>query len=158
MPLSPDPTEMDTAPPLPPVACPDPIYIAPLLPSVERPVLKMTFPLTPLVPPSAVAICTYPLLAFKPAPLCILTLPPVLPSVVVVAPEMIRRSPPVPLSPDPTEMDTTPPLPPVACPDPIYIAPLSPSVASPVLTERTPLTPAVPPSSVATNISPLEVK
>jgi hypothetical protein len=49
-PLSPLPTVTYTAPPRPLDATPEPMYNAPVLPDPDVPVLKISIPLTPLLP------------------------------------------------------------------------------------------------------------
>jgi hypothetical protein len=74
-----------------------------------------------------------------PAPLTTLTDPPVFPDL----PAEKIKSPPTPLSPDPTVIDIEPPLPDAAIPEPILILPLFPFEDVPLLKITAPLTPVV---------------
>jgi hypothetical protein len=59
------------APPLPPVAAPEPIDTEPLVPELDVPELKTSRPLTPFVPLFALRILRLPLVVDVPALLLI---------------------------------------------------------------------------------------
>jgi hypothetical protein len=100
-PESPDPTVKYTEPPRPDTAEPDPTYIPPLFPDDDDPVLKTTYPLTPLLPAFAVCINMSLLELFELEPPSKYSFPP-LPLLLELVPADMTNSPPVPESPNPT--------------------------------------------------------
>jgi hypothetical protein len=66
-----------TLPPVPAVAAPLPIAIAPVLPELDVPELNVSAPLKPAVPAFAVRIVIAPLVVAVPSPVVIETEPPV---------------------------------------------------------------------------------
>jgi hypothetical protein len=96
------------------------MYIAPLLPFEEVPVLRTITPLTPLEPALAVAINNDPLVETELKPLINTTRPPLDEEEV---PADITNSPPDPLFPDPTDTYTDPPRPELDTPLPKYRPP-----------------------------------
>jgi hypothetical protein len=104
------------------------MYKAPLLPTLELPVLRIITPLTPEVPAFAVCSNNAPLLDVVPRPLLIDTSPPVADE---DAPAANAISPPDPLLPDPTVKYTAPPRPRLAAPDPMLMEPLLPDKVVP---------------------------
>jgi hypothetical protein len=85
---------------------PDPIYRAPLVPKLALPVLKISKPLTPVIPALAVWISMSPLDVETLYPVVKATRPPV--AIVAVDSEVVPAesisSPPELLSPEPTTM------------------------------------------------------
>jgi hypothetical protein len=119
------------------------------------PVLKVRVPETAVpLPPFALAIVMSPLDVTALFPLIKDSLPPVFPSVVVVAPALISISPPVPLFPLPTVTKIDPDRPLEDPPEPIYKAPLLPADATPELILTSPVN--VPAAAVAKTMFPLE--
>jgi len=129
------------------------MYIDPLFPELEVPVLRTNTPLTPDPPALDVWIRTEPLVDVVLKPDTREARPPTVPEVV---PACSTSSPPDPVSPDPTERYTAPPRPEVATPEPIITAPLLPELEVPELRTSMPLTPDAPAFAVWIRRFPLE--
>jgi hypothetical protein len=153
-PLSPSPTEILTAPPLPPSETPDPIDMDPDVPEAVVPELNTRTPLTPLSPAFALVTVTAPLSCpAPPKPLAKPTAPPVR---LVLEPARSVSRPPVPLSPAPmpSTMDLTEPH---AVAEPMETEPLEPELEVPELKTKIPLTPFTPALAVLIVTAPLLV-
>merc|ERR1711968_231440 len=145
----------DRRPDAPSFALPVAMLMRPLAPAVAlAPLIMSILPDTPASPAAAVAIAMSPLDVSALFPLIKDSLPPVFPSVVVVAPALISISPPDPLSPLPTVTKIDPDRPLEDPPEPIYKAPLLPADATPELILTSPVN--VPPAAVAKTMFPLE--
>ena len=101
--------------------------MAPELPVLAVPVLKISMPLTPLVPELMDRIVMAPLDVDVPSPLLRLTAPPVC---TVLRPAYACRDPPTPLVPLPADKEIRPARPVVAAPEPRISAPLLPLTSS----------------------------
>ena len=88
--------------------------MAPELPVLAEPVLKISMPLTPLVPELMDRMVTAPLEVDVPSPALRLTAPPVC---TVLRPEYICTEPPAPLVPLPADRAIRPPRPVVGTAD-----------------------------------------
>jgi hypothetical protein len=148
------PTVMLIAPPLPPVAAPEPIDTDPVVPELEDPELNTNMPLVPSSPAFADLIVTAPLVTARLCPLLNARAPPV---EAVLSPDATVRRPPAPLVPAPTVTLSAPPLPPDAIPDPMDMLPDPPELAVPELKTSTPLEPVAPPFADRITTLPLDV-
>jgi hypothetical protein len=125
--------------------------MAPLFPE-ETPELKITYPLTPLVPPLPVPSHIFPLEVSVPTPLTNFTRPPLMEA---ESPAAIIKSPD-PLLPEPTVMYMDPPRLLDEEPDPMNIVPLF-TPAAPELKTMKPLLPRVfDASAVVNSMLPLD--
>ena len=124
----------------------------PLEPAVVVPEVKLSVPLTPLVPEFAVAMTTLPLLVPRLQPLTREAEPPV---AVRPAPPRTLTSPP-PTVPSPAPKNAEPPLPAVVAPARTETAPPAPAVPLPTAMLTLPAEPPERPGPVTTLMLPLE--
>ena len=160
---------MKMLPPKPFCEDPDPTYTEPLPPTLAVPVLKASAPLAPDTPAFEVVSVTDPLELSLLNPLWMFTDPPKAEEPAL--PAEIDTLPPLPLSPDPTDMRMEPPRPererPVPkytdplspfrslTPEPTNTEPLGPLLAVPVLKTTEPLTPRLPAFELWSSNEPL---
>ena len=149
-------------PALPLVAAPVTIEIKPLLPTLDVPDVKDSFPLTPELPALLVCTTKSPLDRSVPRPVVNEIAPPdPVPLAPVLSPARTITSPPVSVGsmlsvPGDTLSTMLPPLPFVAVPVANVIDPDAPRLVVPDVNESAPLTPDVPAFTVFITMPPLD--